>query len=113
MRNRQNQAPADPYWSLWGKLKARLERDRDVQEEIEVFEEPGVNLFDQIAGEIEADYRGKRQTLLLPLRNLPVEYDGVHLEIAGRRKAVRGDSHAVNALRKIDTDDSYFQSLEG
>ena len=88
----------DPYWSLWGKLKSRLRRDQLVQDEAETLMEPGVNLLDEIAGELLDEHRVRRDALVLPTRKVPVEYDGTHLIIGSQRKRINSDAHAVNSL---------------
>ena len=54
-----------------------------------------------------------RPAPFLPSRWVRVEYDGESLVVGGRRKTVRNDAHAVNTLRKLDTDDAYFRQFDG
>lgn len=110
----------DAYWSLWGKLKARLAKDQDIELEVEAMHESGVNLYDEIAGEILDEWWDMgRPELRLPKRNLQVELEAdgttnvivLKIEDKLRSKAVTSDNHAAAFLRKVDNDDSYFESL--
>lgn len=107
--------PKDPYWSLWGKLKARHERDLDHEREIDEVLEEGCSRTDYLAEEIAEQYQEDRAVLRLPTRGTVLDYDGRYLYVGGDgvRKAVRNAQHAVNTLRKLDTDDAYYRQVTG
>lgn len=111
-KEREPAHPPDPYWSLWGRLKARHDRHKAVRDRADRLYEDGVRFLDTLAGEIierEQETLRLLPALCLPIRGTEVGYDGEALLIAGRRKPVKNDRHAVNALRKLDTDDAYYR----
>mgnify|MGYP005850395155 CR=1 FL=1 len=96
----------DPYWSLWGKIKAEARR---FEEEIDAAE--GVNLLEELAYERHEESSSRR--LLLPTRRIPVRGTTQGLAWVGpdgklRVKQINSDAHAFAALRKLDTDHAYF-----
>lgn len=107
---KESAQPKDHYWSLWGTLKARHRRDEAAEEEFSEALEHG-----SFVAECVAEYHDarRRPAPVLPNRRIRVEYDGEALVIGGRRKPVKNDAHAVNTLRKLDTDDAYFRQFHG
>ena len=94
----------DPYWSLWGKLKSY---ERKTVEIDSVYDRE-FRVADEFAGAL-ADGLG---TLTLLKRKLEVVLSAGQIFVAGCKiKTVNGDQHAVNYLRKIDTDDSYYRLM--
>jgi hypothetical protein len=102
----------DPYWSLWGRLKSLSREEARLARQIEAaLEDDG---FSAECALENIEYRQEeldRRTPLLPVRRVEVHYDGAALWIGQRKKRVNGDAHAVNALRKLDTNEGYWRAF--
>jgi hypothetical protein len=103
----------DPYWSLWGRLKSRHGKDEAVREEVNDLPDVGSRFYDEMAAEIQEDHEHDRRVPRLPRRKVELDYDGRNLRILlpgleEVAKPVHSDTHAVNTLRKLDTDDAYY-----
>jgi hypothetical protein len=96
---------------LWGRLKARYHRDVENEAEVARWQNEGVNLADYLADELSEEYALQRPALTLPNRGVEVELEGMTMVIEGRRKEIKNDQHAVNTLRKLDTDGAYWSAL--
>lgn len=95
----------DPYWSLWGRLKAQHRRDEADERRVQEAGQTGG--LDEVCVIEEVQSR-PRTPLRLPHRPYKVEYNGVSLIVGGVAKTITSDAHAVNTLRKLDTDDTYL-----
>lgn len=120
---RRNARPApterhiDPYWSLWGRIKSderRLQRANDMHRDADEIDGYIGDCLHEKANEIE---QLVDEGQCLPIRRLTVSVDLATniISVGGIDKKYRSDSHAVNFLRKLDTDDSYFftRGIEG
>lgn len=112
----QEKPQADPYWSLWGKLKAARNRIQAANNEASSLLDEGITRYDDLAEAIKRDAT-EEAYLTLPNRRLSVTLEGMTLTVtvSGQTivKRVKGDLHAVNFLRKLDSDDSYFGGHHG
>jgi len=92
--------PTDPYWSLWGRLKSEERQITDIRElDNYIVEKFG----SQLSEEIEDQYSSNR----LPQTKFRCRLVGDTILVGSVWKLVRGDVHAVNFLRKFDTDADY------
>lgn len=100
----------DPYWSLWGRLKVRAVKDDRI--EAACMDD---DVLDAVATELATEWYDDRPTLRLPVRGVAIESDGKSIWLAGtaHAKPIKSDSHAVNTLRKLDTNDFYFAEWGG
>lgn len=99
----------DEYWSIWGKIKSAARRSANVQDMYEDAGEAG-GLFRHVIEERAAENENNIPDVTLPKRGVSVWLVG-HDEICvgdTYRKIIRNDAHAVNTLRKLDTDDVYW-----
>lgn len=96
--------PPDPYWSLWRKIKDQFQSVAVIADSDDYECGGGVRfkIAEMAIEEIE------ETTCRLPRRGIEVSYDGQCLRIGDRKKHVKDDRHAVNSLRKLDADDSYY-----
>ena len=105
-------AKPDPYWSLWGRIKAAWRRRLQFGDDYDACE--GVKCYEDM---VQADYEYREESsrpLLLPTRKIAIcgAPDSLWWTVAGKshHKKVTSDFHAVATLRKLDTDDEYFNS---
>ena len=100
--------PVDPYWSLWGCLKSQDRRWRVIEESDDM--EAGGGWRYKCAVAAQEEVEAERHDL--PVTGLSVSYDGEHIVVnppnsswkTNIAKKVKDDRHAVNCLRKLDTD---------
>ncbi len=103
----------DPYWSLWGRLKSQHRRLKAIETSDDM--EAGGGWWYKCAvaehEEVEAE------EYHLPATGVLVNYDGECIILYAPNpswsgnivKSINGDSHAVNFLRKVDTDPEYLK----
>jgi hypothetical protein len=106
------QRQADTYWSLWGRIKASYARRQQFEENYDAAE--GVKCIEDFVAESYKEDQARRTLLELPKRGTPVGGGPDHLWWVGRNgehrhKEITSDYHAVATLKKLDSNDTYFE----
>ena len=109
--------PVDPYWSLWGRLKSQNRRSKAIEESDDMEAGGGWRYKCAVAAQDEVD----AEEYHLPVTGLSVSYNGEDIVVSAPNsswtsnivKKIKDDRHAVNFLRKLDTDADYLNRTKG